>query len=320
MTTLQDRLTGVFTALVTPFRDGAVDMPAFEALVERQIEAGVAGLVPVGTTGEAATLDAEEAELVIRRTVEIAAGRVMVIAGTGSNNTRRTVEATRRAERLGVDGALVVTPYYNKPSQDGLVDHYATVAAATSLPIMLYSVPGRCGVEIAPETAARIAGRCPNVVAIKEAGGRAERVSLLRRACGPDIAIHSGDDGLTLPFLALGACGVTSVVSNLAPREMVEMVAAWRAGRFSQALALHEALLGLMEALFVEGNPAPVKAALAMNGLMTPDLRPPLAPLTPASRAVLDDALRAFRGRNSRTEGLAGAAGLQEVGHVAPSP
>ena len=228
---LAERFTGVFTALVTPFVEGKVDFAAFEALVKEQLAAGVAGLVPVGTTGEAVTLEKEEIAEIIRRTVALADGRAFVLAGTGSNSTRKTVEMTELAETCGADGCLVVTPYYNKPSQAGLVDHYAAVAAATHLPIVLYSVPGRCGVEIAPDTAAKLARRFFNVIGIKEAGGRCERVSELRLACGHDFIIHSGDDAMTLPFLALGASGVTSVVANYAPVEMVALLDAWRRGR-----------------------------------------------------------------------------------------
>ena len=233
--TEKDRWAGVFTALVTPFRDGEIDLPAFDALVERQIAAGVAGLVPVGTTGEAATLSDAEAVGLIERTVRIAAGRVLVVAGAGSNDTGKTVAKVRAAEKAGADAVLVVTPYYNKPTQAGLIAHYDAVAAATGRPVMLYSVPGRCGVEIAPSTCAELMARRANVFVIKEAGGSVERVTRLRAACGDDLIVHSGDDGLTLPFLALGAAGVTSVVANVAPEAMVALVAAWRRGDSTRA-------------------------------------------------------------------------------------
>ena len=212
-----NRFDGVFTALVTPFRDGAVDVAAFEALVERQVAAGVAGLVAAGTTGEAATLRQHEIDDLVARTVRIARGRAVVLAGIGTNDTRTTIEKARHAEAAGAEGLLVVTPYYNKPTQAGLAAHYGAVAEATRLPVMLYSVPGRCGIEIAADTCARLAERHANVVAIKEAGGSVERVTRIRRACGKNFPIHSGDDALTLPFLAAGAVGVTSVVSNVAP-------------------------------------------------------------------------------------------------------
>ncbi len=290
-----ERFSGVFTALVTPFSDGRIDFEAFDALVERQIAAGVRGLVPVGTTGEAATLSDEEAEQVIRRTVEVAAGRAIVIAGAGSNSTAASVEKARRAEAAGADGLLVVTPYYNKPTQAGLIRHYQTVGAATGLPLMLYSVPGRCGIEIAASTCALLRDTCPNVVAIKEAGGSAARVTEIRRACGPDFPIHSGDDGLTLPFLASGAVGVTSVVSNVAPAEMVAMVDAWQRGNWAKALSLHDELSELFDALFIEANPGPAKAALAIAGLASAELRAPMAELEPENLARLSGVLSRFR-------------------------
>ncbi len=295
---------GVFTALVTPFRDGAVDVAAFDRLVERQIAAGVAGLVPAGTTGEAATLTPGEADLLVRRTVEIASGRAFVLAGAGSNATARTIESVRRAEAQGADGCLLVTPYYNRPTQDGLYLHYAAIAGAAGLPLVLYSVPGRTGVEIATQTVERLAERFANIVAIKESGGRAERVTALRRVVPEGFAIHCGDDLLTLPFLALGAAGATSVVSNYVPAEVVGLVAAWQRGDRATALRLHEALAPLVEALFIETNPGPVKAALARKGLMTPDLRLPLAPLADASRAGLFDALDRHEGARMTGGGL----------------
>ena len=289
------RLDGVFTALVTPFRDGRVDTAAFEALVERQIAAGVAGLVTAGTTGEAATLRQDEIDDLVARTVRIARGRAMVIAGAGTNDTLATLDKVRRAEASGADGLLIVTPYYNRPSQRGLLQHYGAVADATGLPIMLYSVPGRCGVEIATETCAALRDRYDNIVAIKEAGGSVERVTRLRRACGADFPIHSGDDGLTLPFLAAGAVGVTSVVSNVAPEGMVALVRAWQAGDAAGALALHEQLAELSEILFVEPNPVPAKAALALDGYAAPDLRLPLTPMEPKNLGLLEAALRRYR-------------------------
>ncbi|WP_186397650.1 MULTISPECIES: 4-hydroxy-tetrahydrodipicolinate synthase [unclassified Stappia] len=294
MTDMASRFRGVFTALVTPFRDGEVDHAAFAALVERQLAAGVAGLVPVGTTGEAATLSEAEAEDLIARTVALTAGRAMVLAGAGANDTRKTVEKVKRAEAAGADAVLVVTPYYNKPTQAGLLAHYGAVAEATRLPIVLYSVPGRCGVEIAPETCARLVERHANIVAIKEAGGSSARVTRLRQACGDRLIIHSGDDALTLPFLSLGAVGVTSVVSNVAPREMVEMVKAWEAGDTARALALHELVAELADGLFIESNPGPVKAALALANLAGPELRLPMVPVTDASRETIAAILGRF--------------------------
>jgi 4-hydroxy-tetrahydrodipicolinate synthase len=291
----RNRLDGVFTALVTPFRDGTVDVAAFEALVERQVAAGVAGLVTAGTTGEAATLRQDEIDDLVARTVRIARGKVVVLAGVGTNDTHAPIEKTRHAEAAGADGLLVVTPYYNKPTQAGLVAHYGAVAGATGLPVMLYSVPGRCGIEIASDTCARLAERHANVVAIKEAGGSVERVTRIRRACGRDFPIHSGDDALTLPFLAAGAVGVTSVVSNVAPQGMVALVDAWRRGDAAAALARHEELAELTEMLFVEPNPVPAKAALSLAGLASAELRLPLTGMDPGNLERLAAAVSRYR-------------------------
>lgn len=294
MQDLRNRFNGVFTALITPFKDGAIDLEAFDALVERQIEAGVAGLVPVGTTGEAATLSDEEADALIARTVKLAAGRALVMAGAGANDTKKTVDKVKRAEQAGADAVLIVTPYYNKPTQAGLVAHYGAAAEATSLPVMLYSVPGRCGVEIAPETCAVLMEKHDNIIAIKEAGGSAARVTQLRAACGDQLIIHSGDDGLTLPFLSLGAVGVTSVVANVAPREMVQLVEAWKTGDTARALALHELIAELTDGMFIESNPGPVKAALALSNLAGPEMRLPMVPVSAANRERLAGILGRF--------------------------
>ncbi|MEW6385339.1 MAG: 4-hydroxy-tetrahydrodipicolinate synthase, partial [Pseudomonadota bacterium] len=236
----------------------------------------------------------DEIAEIVRRTVTLADGRAFVLAGTGSNSTRKAVEMTRLAEACGADGCLVVTPYYNKPSQAGLVEHYGAVASATRLPIMLYSVPGRCGVEIAPGTAARLARKFFNVVGIKEAGGRCERITELRLACGHEFIIHSGDDALTLPFLALGASGVTSVVANYAPVEMVALVEAWRRGDRAEALRLHDRLFDLARAMFAVGNPVPIKTALAIQGRMEAAFREPLVPMTVKQRKGLLASLEKF--------------------------
>ena len=294
MDDLNRRFSGVFTALVTPFNDGAIDFEAFDALVERQLEAGVAGLVPVGTTGEAATLSEEEADELIARTVKRAAGRALVMAGAGANDTKKTIDKVKRAEKAGADAVLIVTPYYNKPTQAGLIAHYGAAAEATSLPVMLYSVPGRCGVEIAPETCAALLDRHDNIVAIKEAGGSVARVTQLRAACGDRLIIHSGDDGLTLPFLSLGAVGVTSVVANVAPREMEQLVEAWKAGDTARALALHELIAELTDGMFIESNPGPVKAALALSNLAGPEMRLPMVPVSAANRDRLAGILGRF--------------------------
>lgn len=291
------RLNGVFTALVTPFLpDGSIDWPAFDRLIDHQIAAGVAGLVPVGTTGEAATLTEDEAEALIARTVRQAAGRVYVLAGAGANDTARAQRAARRAEAAGADGILVVTPYYNKPTQAGLIAHFGAVAGAVGCDVVLYSVPGRAGVAIAPETAATLARSHPNIVGLKEAGGDVARMTALRAACGPDFAVHSGDDGLALAFYALGATGLTSVVSNYAPEEVVELHRAWSGGDVARALALHDRLAPLTEAMFAETSPAPVKRALALSGRMGDGLRLPLVGLGAEAEALLRRALEGFSG------------------------
>lgn len=289
------RFRGVFTALVTPFDEqGAIDWPAFERLIDRQLEAGIAGLVPVGTTGEAATLEPDEAEALIALTVRRAAGRAYVLAGTGSNNTRRAIEATRRAEAAGADGVLLVTPYYNKPTQAGLEAHFAAIAEATSCQVMLYSVPGRTGVAIEPETAAALAGAHANIVAIKEAGGDPARVTALRAACGTDLALHCGDDGLALPFYSLGACGLTSVLSNYAPEACVAQYRAFAAGDMETALAWHERMADLVGALFAETSPGPVKRALALANQMSDTMRLPLVRIGAAADRRLSQALANF--------------------------
>jgi 4-hydroxy-tetrahydrodipicolinate synthase len=287
---------GTFTALVTPFRDGEIDWPALEALIEDQIADAITGLVAVGTTGESPTLTADEREQVIRITVEIAKGRCQVLAGTGSNSTSATIAATRAAEKLGVDGMLIVAPYYNKPSQEGLFRHFQAIAQATSAPIMLYNIPGRCGVDIGAETVERLAMDCANIVSIKEASGSVDRVSDLRARLPEAFTILSGDDGLTLPFLAVGAVGVVSVVSNLFPAEVGTLVQAFRAGDTKSARDLHLKLLPLFRDLFIEPNPVPVKTALSWRGAMTAECRLPLCEMSAPNQARLRKTLEAFEG------------------------
>src|SRR5215813_12229397 len=230
---------GTFTALVTPFRDGGIDVAALEKLIEIQIAAGISGIVAVGTTGESPTLSNDERQEVIRLAVSTAKKRCVVLAGTGSNDTQHAVADTKTAEKLGVDGALLVAPYYNKPSQEGLFRHFNAIADSTSLPIMLYNIPGRCGVDIAPETVARLAKECRNVVSIKEASGSVERISELRARLPESFTILSGDDSLTLPFMSVGAVGVVSVASNLFPVEVCALVRAYECGDAKLAFRLH---------------------------------------------------------------------------------
>ncbi len=281
--------TGIHTALITPFRNGKIDVPAFEALIERQIAGGVNGIVPVGTTGESPTLDTDEHIEVIRLAVEFAKGRVKVIAGTGANATAEAIELTKAAEDLGADGSLQVCPYYNKPSQEGLFLHFKAIADSTKLPIMLYSVPGRSSIEIAAETASRLAAACKNITAIKEAGGSVDRINQLVQALPDGFGILSGDDPLTLPFVACGANGLVSVASNLIPEVMSKLVAHCLAGEFPEALAMQKQYYPLMRGLMsLDVNPVPVKTAVALQGHCSDELRLPLAPMT-------DDSLFALR-------------------------
>jgi 4-hydroxy-tetrahydrodipicolinate synthase len=285
---------GTFTALVTPFRDGGIDVPAFQKLIEAQIAAGITGVVAVGTTGESPTLSRDEREQSIRLAVTIANKRCQVLAGTGSNATHHAVADTKMAEKLGADGALLVVPYYNKPSQEGLFRHFQAIALETNLPIMLYNIPGRCGVDIGPETVWRLAAECRNIVSIKEASGSVERVSELRRRLPNEFTILSGDDSLTLPFMAVGAVGVVSVASNLFPADICALVRAHESGDLKSAARLHRRLFPLFKDLFIEPNPVPVKTALAWRGAMSGHVRLPLCEMSEANKARLRKTLEAF--------------------------
>jgi 4-hydroxy-tetrahydrodipicolinate synthase len=285
--------TGTYTAIVTPFRGGAVDQAALAQLIKRQIKGGVDGIVPVGTTGESATLDYDEHIGVIEQTVKLVAGRVKVIAGTGGNSTSEAIHLTQAAEQVGADATLQVAPYYNKPMQEGVFQHFRAIARATKLPIILYSIPGRCGIEIGVDTVQRLAAECPSIVAIKEAGGNADRVSQLRHALGPKFTILSGDDSLILPFMAVGASGVISVASNILPKEVSAMVRAFAAGDIAKAQKIHAKFYPVFKDLFVETNPVPVKAALVLMGLIAEEYRLPLVPMAKANREKLASTLKA---------------------------
>jgi 4-hydroxy-tetrahydrodipicolinate synthase len=279
--------TGTYTAIITPFREGKVDEAALKNLVRFQLKGGVDGVVPVGTTGESPTLDYDEHIQVIESTVRAADGKTKVLAGTGGNSTSEAIYLTKAAERAGADGSLQVAPYYNKPTQEGLYQHFRMIAEATRLPLVLYSIPGRCGVEIAVDTVERLARDCKNVVGIKEAGGNVDRVSQLRAALGPKFPILCGDDSLTLPFMAVGAHGVVSVASNIIPREVSQMVSAFAKGDVTQARKLHLKYYPIFKDLFIETNPIPVKAALAMMNLTREEYRLPLVPMSSKNREVL---------------------------------
>lgn len=286
------RFQGTITALVTPLRGGGVDFEALERLVERQIAAGVEGLVPCGTTGESPTLSSEEHAAVIERVVALARRRTAVIAGTGSNCTAEALRMSRHAAEAGADGLLLVSPYYNKPTQAGLFRHFSAIARAVPLPIVLYNIPGRCGVELSVETIRRLHEEHGTIVAIKHATGRVDDAAELAQVCPIDIL--SGDDPLTLTLMVLGAVGVVSVLSNLAPRAVRRLTQAALAGDFVQARAEHRRLFPLARALLsLETNPIPIKTALALRGLCAEEFRLPLCPLAPENRRRLEELLAA---------------------------
>lgn len=283
---------GTHTALITPFRNGEVDAGAFRDLIERQIEGGVDGIVPCGTTGESPTLGRREHLYVIELAVEYAAGRVKVIAGTGANATSEAIELTTKAAELGVDGTLQVCPYYNKPSQEGLYQHYKAIAEATDLPMMLYSIPGRSVIEIAVDTIARLAADCPTIIANKEAGGDPERVTQIRAALPDSFQILSGDDPLTIEFMKRGAVGLVSVATNLIPEVMSGLVKAMAEGRTADAEAIQEQYEPLFKTLMsIDTNPVPIKSAVAMQGHCTDELRLPLVNLSPENSEILKSSL-----------------------------
>ncbi len=287
--------TGVMTAMITPFSEGKFSRDDMAAITEQQIAGGVSGLAVVGTTGEASTLSFEEHIEAVRCVVETAAGRVPVIAGAGSNSTAEALQLTKLAGDVGVDGFLHVAPYYNKPTQEGLFRHFSAVADATDKPIVLYSIPSRCGIEIGVETVVRLRGRYPHVNHIKEAGGSCDRVDALAAALGDEVTILCGDDSLTLPFMSLGAQGVISVASNFEVPGLVAMVNAALRDDYTEARRLHRKYLPLFRDLFIESNPVPVKAAMKRAGMIrSEETRLPLAPLSDESRARLEATLAAL--------------------------
>ena len=291
--------SGNIVALVTPFRNGAVDRQALEGLVEHVIRGGVSGVVPCGTTGESPTLSHDEHDQVVAMTVEAAAGRVPVIAGAGSNSTAEAIRLTQAAEEAGASAVLSVNPYYNKPSQAGLERHFHAVADATRLPAILYNIPGRSGVELSVDTIARLAEH-PRIRAIKEATGKIDKVTEILSAT--NLSVLSGDDALTLPLLALGGSGVISVLSNLPPARMTRLVDAGLRGDFTAAREEHDHLYPLMKALFLDTNPVPIKEALAMMGWVDAEFRLPLCPMSEAHRETLRTVLAAFRGEIEHRE------------------
>lgn len=270
---------GTLTALITPFRGGEVDEPALRSLVERQVEAGIDGLVPCGSTGESATLTHDEHNRVVEITIDAAAGRVPIVAGTGSNSTAEAIALTTHAREAGASGALLLSPYYNKPTQEGIYQHYAAIARETGLPLVIYNIPGRTASNIAPETIGRLA-QIDNIVGIKEASGDLGQITHVVAACPDDFAVLSGDDALTLPLMSVGGKGVISTTSNVAPGQMAELVRTFAAGDVACAQRLHHELLPLFDVLFCETNPIPVKAACAALGWCDDEIRLPLTPIT----------------------------------------
>jgi len=286
---------GIYTAIVTPFKKGRIDEDGFRKLIDFQIDNGIDGIVPVGTTGEAATLDYDEHLKVIEIAVQQANGRCKIVAGTGSNSTREAIELTREAEKLGVDGALLASPYYNKPTQEGVYRHYRAISESTSLNLMLYNVPGRTAGEIGIDTCARLARDCKTIVSIKEAGGSTERVSALRNVLPPNFTVLSGDDSQTLPFMAVGAVGVVSVASNIVPRSMTELVRNFLEGRPTDSMRIHLRYFRLFKDLFIESNPIPIKTALHLMGMIELEFRLPLCEMSAANREQLSGTLGALK-------------------------
>ncbi len=282
---------GSMVAIVTPFKNGKVDEEALEKLIEWHIKEGTHAIVPCGTTGEASTLDYEEHYRVIEITVKVVNKRIPVIAGTGSNSTEEAIMIARKAEKLGADGSLSVTPYYNKPTQEGLYRHFKEIADKTGLPMILYNVPGRTSVNMLPQTVARLAEH-PRIVGIKEATGDMKQVSELIRLCGPEFAVISGDDFTNLPLLSLGGKGFISVTANICPKDMAELFNSWERGDINRARQLHYKLEPLNKAMFIETNPIPVKTALAMMGKIKDEFRLPLCEMSETNKQKLAEVLR----------------------------
>jgi 4-hydroxy-tetrahydrodipicolinate synthase len=295
------RVEGIYTALVTPFRDGVVDEDALKNLIELQLKGGIDGVVPCGSTGESSTLSYEEHERVIGLTVECVGGRVPVVAGTGSNSTKETIELTEIAKNLGADMALVVAPYYNRPTQEGLYRHFKKVAEDVDLPLIPYNIPGRTGVNMLPELVARLA-QIPNIVAIKEAAGSVQQVAEIFKATEGAFSILSGDDNMFLPMMAVGARGVISVLTNMLPQRVKALGRAFMEEKDPQkALSIHVELMPLFSGLFVETNPVPVKEALYYMGLMDREVRAPLCELSPHNRDLIKNLVKEY-GLLSRNE------------------
>jgi len=296
------KLRGSMVALVTPFRNGRLDEPALARLIERHVLEGTSALVPCGTTGESATLSHDEHDRVIELVVQHARGRIPVIAGTGSNNTQEAIRLTKHAKRAGADAALLISPYYNKPTQKGLYLHFKAVAEAVELPLVLYNIASRTAVNIEPETVARLAADVPTIVGIKEASGSLEQMSRILQLTNRRLTLLSGDDALTLPVMAIGGTGVISVVANLVPGEVAAMVEQFEGGRLREAMRSHDRLLPLVKAMFIETNPIPVKTAMGILGMIDPELRLPLCAMEGANLEKLRAALDAYGLNKQKSE------------------
>jgi len=286
---------GSMVAIVTPFKNDKIDETTYKKLIEFHIKNGTSAVVPCGTTGESATLDYAEHDRVIELTVEYVKGRVPVIAGTGSNSTREAIEITKHAKKVGANASLQVSPYYNRPTQKGLYEHFKAISEAVDIPIILYNIASRTGVNIEPETMARIAKDCKNIVGVKEASGNLDQMARIKQLCGPTFDLISGDDSLTLPILSIGGTGIISVVANIAPKDVADMCAAFEKGNMKEAQRLHYKLLPLIRAMFIETNPIPVKTAMGLMGLCAPDLRLPMCSMSDENLAKLKKALQDYK-------------------------
>jgi 4-hydroxy-tetrahydrodipicolinate synthase len=286
---------GSIVAIVTPFKNGKVDEKAYRDLIEFQIKNGTSGIVPCGTTGESATLSFEEHDRVIELTIAQAKKRVPVIAGTGSNSTAEAIMLTRHAAEAGADASLQVSPYYNRPTQKGLYEHFKAIAEAVDIPVILYNIASRTGVNIEPETMAKLSRDCKNIVGVKEASGNLDQMSRIKQLCGENFTLISGDDSLTLPILSIGGIGIISVAANIVPQDVANLVQEFERGNLRKAQELHYRLLPLIKALFIETNPIPVKTAMGLMGLCQADLRLPLCPMLESSLELLKKALREYK-------------------------
>lgn len=285
---------GSIVAIVTPFLNGKVDEKKLKDLIEFQIKNGTSGIVPCGTTGESATLSFEEHDHVIQVAIEHTRKRVPVIAGTGSNSTEEAIMLTRHAAKAGADASLQVSPYYNRPTQKGLYGHFKAIAESVDIPIILYNIASRTGVNIEPETIAKLSRDCKNIVAVKEASGNLDQMSRIKQLCVENFELISGDDSLTLPVLSIGGTGIISVVANIVPKDVADLVSEFEKGNFDKARAIHYKLLPLIKAVFIETNPIPVKTAMGLMGLCEPDLRLPLCEMLPENLEKLKKALKDY--------------------------